>query len=349
MNREDTKKILLGDVEIGGGAPVSVQSMTNTKTDDVKSTLNQIKRLENAGCEIVRAAVPGKEAALALKEICKGSNIPVVADIHFDYKLALLSIKSGVKGLRINPGNIGARWKVEEVVKASKDNNIPIRIGVNAGSLEKSLLRKYKGASPQAMVESAQGHLEILKDLDFYNTKVSLKASDIDRTVKAYKLFSKENDTPLHLGITEAGGLYPGIVKSSIGLGMMLSEGIGDTIRVSLSRDPVEEVRVGFEILKSLGLREKGVDIISCPTCGRCRIDLFDVLEKVEKELIHIDKPIKVAIMGCPVNGPGEAREADVGIAGGDGEGILFKKGKIIEKIPQDKMVDILVREVKNF
>ncbi|MCB9494930.1 MAG: flavodoxin-dependent (E)-4-hydroxy-3-methylbut-2-enyl-diphosphate synthase [Desulfobacteraceae bacterium] len=347
MDRNKTRKIKLGNVYIGGGSPVSVQSMTNTKTEDYESTINQIKRLENAGCEIVRVAVPGEEAGMALKKICAGSDIPVVADIHFDYKLALLSLESGVSGLRINPGNIGAKWKVEEVVKAAKSRSVPIRIGVNAGSLEKELLKKYGGAVPEAMVESAESHIRILEDLDFHDIKVSLKASDVDRTIKAYSLFSMKSDIPLHLGITEAGGLYPGIVKSSIGLGLMLSNGIGDTLRVSLSRDPVEEVRVGFEILKALGLREKGVDIISCPTCGRCRFDLFKVLEDVEKELINIDQPIKVAIMGCAVNGPGEAREADIGIAGGDKEGILFKKGKVVKKIPQDKMVETLVSEIR--
>lgn len=346
MQRKKTKKIRLGNVEIGGDAPISVQSMTNTDTRDVEATLDQIRRLVYAGCEIVRVAVVDEEAALCLKNICAESSIPVVADIHFDYKLALKSIDSGVKGLRINPGNIGSRWKVEEVVKAAQLNDVPIRIGVNAGSLEKSLLKKYNGATPQAMVESAKGHIQILRDLNFDNTKVSLKASDIDRTVAAYTLFSQEYDIPLHLGITEAGGLYPGIVKSSIGLGMMLSKGIGDTLRVSLSRDPVEEVRVGFEILKSLGIRQKGVDIISCPTCGRCRIDLFSVLEEVEKELMGVEAPIKVAIMGCPVNGPGEAKEADVGIAGAAGEGILFKKGKVIKKVPQNEMVSTLVAEV---
>lgn len=347
MERKKTRKIKLGNIFIGGDSPVSVQSMTNTKTEDIDSTIDQIKKLENAGCEIVRAAVPGEDAAKALKKICRNSNIPLVADIHFDYKLALMSLDSGVSGLRINPGNIGAKWKVEEVVKAAASLGVPIRIGVNAGSLEKELLRKYGGAVPEAMVESAKNHIQILEELGFHNIKVSLKASDIERTIAAYRLFSKTSDIPLHLGITEAGGLYPGIVKSSIGLGLMLSEGIGDTLRVSLSRDPVEEVRVGFEILKALNLRHKGVDIISCPTCGRCRIDLFRVLEEVEKELINIDSPVKIAIMGCAVNGPGEAREADIGIAGGDKEGILFKKGKVVKKIPQDKMVEILVKEVK--
>ncbi|MDY0133321.1 MAG: flavodoxin-dependent (E)-4-hydroxy-3-methylbut-2-enyl-diphosphate synthase [Desulforegulaceae bacterium] len=347
MERKKTKQIKVGNVHIGGDSPISVQSMTNTKTEDIESTINQIKKLENSGCEIVRVAVPGEEAAKALEKICQSSKIPVIADIHFDYKLALFSLDSGVSGLRINPGNIGAKWKVEEVVKAAASLEVPIRIGVNAGSLEKELLTKYGGAVPEAMVESAKTHIQILEDLDFHNIKVSLKASDIDRTIKAYTLFSKISELPLHLGITEAGGLYPGIVKSSIGLGLLLSQGIGDTLRVSLTRDPVEEVRVGFEILKSLDLRQKGVDIISCPTCGRCKIDLFKLLEDVEKELVGINKPVKIAIMGCTVNGPGEAREADIGIAGGDGEGILFKKGKVVKKIPQDKMVEILVKEVK--
>ncbi|PID78067.1 MAG: 4-hydroxy-3-methylbut-2-en-1-yl diphosphate synthase [Deltaproteobacteria bacterium] len=347
MKRRKTKKIKLGNIEIGGDSPISVQSMTNTDTADVSSTIAQIRRLENAGCEIVRLAVPGKDAASKLDKICKESKIPIVADIHFDYKLALMAVKAGVDGLRINPGNIGARWKVEEVVKAAVDRNVPIRIGVNSGSLERKLLKKYNGATAEAMVESAEGHLKILEDQGFENVKVSLKASDVERTISAYRLFSMKHDIPLHLGVTEAGGLFPGVVKSSIGLGLMLSSGIGDTLRVSLSRDPVEEVRVGFEILKALDLRKKGVDIISCPTCGRCRINLFSVLEEVEKELLDVDASIKVAIMGCQVNGPGEAREADIGIAGGDREGILFKKGKVVKKVPQDMMVETLLSEVR--
>jgi len=349
MKRKETKKIILGNIEIGGDAPISVQSMANTKTQNIPATVDQIQKLQNAGCEIVRLAVTDKDAASCIKKISEQVSVPLVADIHFDYQLALKAIDSGINGLRINPGNIGARWKVEEVVRAASTLNIPIRIGVNSGSLEKDLLKKYGGPTAEAMVESAEKHIQILEDLNFSNTKVSLKSSDIDRTIKAYGVFSDKHDYPLHLGITEAGGLYPGIVKSSIGLGLLLSKGIGDTIRVSLSRDPVEEVRVGFEILKALGLREKGLNIISCPTCGRCQIELFDILEKVEKEVSNIDKPITIAIMGCQVNGPGEAKEADLGIAGGLKEGILFKKGKVIKKIPQDKLVETLVYEIKNF
>ena len=337
---------MVGNVPVGGDAPVSVQSMTNTQTQDVAATVSQIRRLAAAGCEIVRVAVPDEEAAKAIGDIKKAIDIPLIADIHFDYRLAVASARLGADGLRINPGNIGGDRKVKAVVAAATDRNIPIRIGVNAGSLEKELLKKYDGPAPEAMVESALRQVDRLRAWDFHNIKVSLKASDVPRTLAAYRRLSQVSDLPLHLGVTEAGGLFPGIVKSTLGIGMLLAEGIGDTLRVSLSRDPVEEVRVGYEILRALDIRHHGVEIISCPTCGRCKIDLFGILEKVEKALMTKPMPLKVAIMGCVVNGPGEAREADVGIAGGDGTGILFKKGKPVKTLPQDKLVKELLSEV---
>lgn len=347
--RRKTQQIAVGEVKIGGLAPVVVQSMTNTRTQDAKATIRQIKRLQDAGCEIVRVAVPDGEAAEAIKVIKKDISIPLIADIHFDYRLALSAIRSGADGLRLNPGNIGGPKKVKAVADEARSRNIPIRIGVNSGSVEKDILKKYKSPVPEAMVESALRHIELLKSFDFHQIKVSIKASDVVRTVTAYRLLSQKTDLPLHVGVTEAGGLYPGIVKSSIGIGHLLAEGIGDTIRVSLTRDPVEEVRVGFEILKALGLRQQGLDIISCPTCGRCQINLFEIVEQVEKALLLKPIPLKVAIMGCVVNGPGEAREADIGIAGGDGIGILFKKGKVIKKIPQSQLVEVLLEEIEKY
>jgi len=323
--------------------------MTNTPTQDVAATVSQIERLTKAGCEIVRVAVPDAEAAEAIADIKKRVSIPLIADIHFDYRLAIASARAGADGLRINPGNIGGRGKVKAVVDCARDLNVSIRIGVNSGSLEKDLLKKYQGVTPDAMVESALRHIELLKSLDFHQMKISLKASDVERTVAAYQLLAAETDLPFHIGVTEAGSLYSGIVKSALGIGMLLSEGIGDTIRVSLTRDPVEEVRVGFEILKALGIRQRGPDIISCPTCGRCNIDLFDIVERIEKALMTVSSPIKIAVMGCVVNGPGEAREADIGIAGGDGNGILFRKGKVVKKFPQDKLVDVLLAEVERY
>jgi len=334
---------------IGGGAPIAVQSMTNTATQDVAATVSQIDRLIKAGCEIVRVAVPDAEAAEAVAVIKKNVSIPLIADIHFDYRLAIASARAGADGLRINPGNIGGREKVKAVVNCARDLNVSIRIGVNSGSLEKDLLKKYQGVTPEAMVESALRHIELLKSLDFHQMKISLKASDVERTVAAYQLLATKTDLPFHIGVTEAGSLYSGIVKSALGIGMLLSKGIGDTIRVSLTRDPVEEVRVGFEILKALGIRQRGPDIISCPTCGRCNIDLFDIVERIEKALMTVSSPIKIAVMGCVVNGPGEAREADIGIAGGDGNGILFRKGKVVKKFPQDKLVDVLLAEVERY
>ncbi len=349
INRKKTRRIKVGNVDVGGMAPVSVQSMTNTYTQDVSATVSQIRRLEEAGCEIIRVAVPDDEAASAIASIKKQISIPLIADIHFDYRLAIASVEAGADGLRINPGNIGSKKKVKAVVDCAKDHNIMIRIGVNSGSLEKDILNKYNGVTAEAMVESAVRNIELLESFDFTQIKVSIKASDVSRTIDAYTLLSEKTDVPLHVGVTEAGGLYSGIVKSSLGIGMILSMGIGDTIRVSLTRDPVEEVRVGFEILKALGIRQRGPDIISCPTCGRCNINLFDIAEKVEYALLSCTLPIKVAIMGCVVNGPGEAKEADIGIAGGDGRGILFKKGKVVNKFPQEKLVDVLLEEIEKF
>ena len=345
--KKTTRKIRIGDVEIGGGAPCSVQSMCNTDTRDVAATLDQIGGLAGAGCELVRCAVPDMEAAEALGGIKAGSPIPVIADIHFDYRLALRSLDGGIDGLRLNPGNIGEQWKVAEVVAAARERLVPIRIGVNAGSLEKALLARYGHPTAEAMVESALGHVRILEELGYDQIKISLKASDVMKTVEAYRLLSEKVDYPLHIGITEAGTTFSGTVKSAVGLGILLADGIGDTMRVSLTGDPVDEVRVGFEILKALGLRRRGINFVSCPTCGRCRIDLIRVAEEVEKRLAAIDKPLTVAVMGCVVNGPGEAREADVGIAGGRGEGLLFRNGEVVRKVPEDELADALMAEVE--
>ena len=347
IERKKTRKIRIGDVYIGGDAPVAVQSMTNTDTRDVSATVDQIKRLEEAGCDIVRVAVPDSEAAEALKRIRKSIRIPLVADIHFDYRLALASIENGADKIRINPGNIGGTEKVRKVVEAAKARGIPIRIGVNSGSLEKHILAKYGAATPQAMADSAMGHVRMLEDLGFHDIVISLKASNVPVTIESYRLMSAMTDYPLHIGVTEAGTLFSGMVKSAAGIGCLLAEGIGDTLRVSLTGDPVEEVRVGIEILKALDLRRTGVELISCPTCGRTRIDLIKIANEVEKRLAGCSKPIKVAVMGCAVNGPGEAREADIGIAGGVGEALLFKKGRIIRKIPQERIVDELLEEIE--
>ena len=344
--RKKTRTIHVGKVPVGGGHPISVQSMTKTDTRDVPATVKQIRGLEKAGCDIIRLAMPDMDAAKALGKIKKAVNIPMIADIHFDWRLALEAIKQGVDGLRINPGNIGARWKVKEIVAAAKDKNLPIRIGVNAGSLEKELLQKYGHPTPQALVESAAGHINILEGLKFRDIKVSLKASNVPTTVEAYRLFSKKFKYPLHVGISEAGPPSTGIIKSSVGIGILLSEGIGDTIRVSLTAEPVEEIRTAYGILNSLGLRKRGAEIISCPTCGRCNINLKGLAAKVESKLKSIDKPITVAVMGCIVNGPGEAREADFGIAGGKGRGILFRKGKIIKTVKEDRLLAELLKEI---
>ncbi len=343
-----TRQISVGNVKIGGGAPCSVQSMCSTDTRDVEATLAQIDRLVAAGCEIVRCAVPDMAAAEALGRIKARSGIPVIADIHFDYRLALKVLDGGIDGLRLNPGNIGDTWKVAEVVRAAESRRVPIRIGVNAGSLEKDLLEKYGHPTAEAMVESAMGHVRILEDLGYDQIKISLKASDVLKTVAAYRLLAAAVDYPLHIGITEAGTIFSGTIKSSVGLGILLAEGIGDTLRVSLTGDPVDEVRVGYEILKCLGVREHGINLVSCPTCGRCQIDLIGVAEEVERRLRHVEAPLTVAVMGCVVNGPGEAREADMGIAGGKGEGLLFRHGEVIRKVPENELADALVAEVLN-
>jgi (E)-4-hydroxy-3-methylbut-2-enyl-diphosphate synthase len=349
IERKKTRQITVGKVKIGGSAPIAVQSMTNTPTQNIAATVSQIKRLQEAGCEIVRVAVPDQEAAAAVAAIKAQIDIPLIADIHFNYRLAIAAAKSGADGLRLNPGNIGGRQKIKAVVACAKDHAIPIRIGVNAGSLEKDIIKKYNGVTPAGMVESGLRHVDLLRSLDFHQIKISLKASDVQRTVAAYRLLSAKTDLPLHVGVTEAGALYPGIVKSALGIGMLLAEGIGDTIRVSLTRDPVEEVRVGFEILRALGIRQRGPEIIACPTCGRCNIDLFEIVERVERALMTTAEPLKIAIMGCVVNGPGEAKEADIGIAGGDGSGVLFRKGKVVKKFAQDKLVDVLLHEVREY
>ncbi len=346
FERKKTRQIHIGNVAIGGGAPISVQSMCNTKTTDTKATVSQIKALQNAGCDIVRVAVPDMEAAQNLGNIIREINIPLVADIHFDYKLALEAIKQGISALRLNPGNIGGEEKVRAVVKAAKEAHIPIRIGVNAGSLDKKILAKYGAVTPEALVESAMQHVKILEDLDFHDLKISLKAHDVPLTLAAYRLMSKTVDYPLHLGITEAGTVNTGIIKSAVGIGALLAEGIGDTFRISLTGDPVVEVKVANEILKSLGLKEYGPTLVACPTCGRTSIDLPAIAAQVEKKLEGIKDPIDVAVMGCVVNGPGEARGADVGIAGGNGEGLIFRKGEIIRKVPEENLVEELFKEI---
>ncbi|MBR1493917.1 MAG: flavodoxin-dependent (E)-4-hydroxy-3-methylbut-2-enyl-diphosphate synthase [Acidaminococcaceae bacterium] len=346
MERRKTRQIQIGSVTVGGNKPIAVQSMTNTKTQDVNATLRQIRLLAEAGCDIIRCAVPDMDAAFALKEIVKGSPIPVIADIHFDYRLALQAIDSGVHGLRLNPGNIGGTEKVKAVVEAARGRNIPIRIGVNAGSLPKDLLEKYGHPTPEALVEAAWRHIRILEEMDYRNIKISLKCHDVPLTLAAYRLLASQCDYPLHVGITEAGTAKSGIIKSAVGIGALLAEGIGDTIRVSLTGDPLNEVKVGFEILKSLGLRTYGPTLISCPTCGRTSIDLEKLANTVEQRLAGIKDPISVAVMGCIVNGPGEAREADVGIAGGKGEGLVFRKGQVIKKVPEDCLVNELFKEI---
>lgn len=341
-----TRQIHIGPVAIGGGAPISVQSMTNTKTTDTEATVAQIRALQAAGCDIVRLAVPDMAAAENLGNIIRQVTVPLVADIHFDYKLALEAIRQGIHALRLNPGNIGGEEKVKAVVRAAKEAHIPIRIGVNAGSLDKKILRKYGGVTPEALVESAMEHVRILEALDFHDMKISLKAHDVPLTIAAYRLMSQTVDYPLHLGITEAGTVNTGIIKSAVGIGALLAEGIGDTFRISLTGDPVVEVRVANEILKSLGLKEYGPTLVACPTCGRTSIDLPAIAAQVEEKLRSIEEPIEVAVMGCVVNGPGEARGADVGIAGGNGEGLVFRKGEIIRKVPEADLVPELFKEI---
>ena len=341
------RTVNVGGVRIGGGNPVSIQSMTNTDTRDVKKTVEQINRLALAGCEIVRVAVPDMQAAEAVREIKKRIKLPLVCDIHFDYRLALTCVAGGADKIRINPGNIGSIDRVEAVANACRERGIPIRIGVNGGSLEKNLLEKYKRPTADALVESAFGHIRILENLDFHDIVVSMKVSDVSEMIKAYKKFDEMSDIPLHIGVTEAGTKNAGIIKSAVGIGALLSSGIGDTLRVSLTADPLEEVYAAKEILKVLGLKKGGAELISCPTCGRTRIDMIPIANEVEKRLRGIDKNIKVAVMGCAVNGPGEAREADIGVAGGVGEGLIFKKGEIIKKVPESEIVTALMEEIE--
>ena len=341
INRRKSKQISIGNIKIGGDAPISVQSMCNTDTRNVEATLNQINELASAGCEIVRLAVLNKDAASAIKDIVQKSPVPLVADIHFDYRLAILCIENGIHALRINPGNIGKKEHTQKVVEAAKAHNVPIRIGINAGSLEKEFA-SLDIPLEDKMIKSALRHIEILEDLNFYDIKLSLKSSDVPTTIEAYRKISKIIDYPLHLGVTEAGTLKMGLIKSSIGLGTLLSEGVGDTIRVSLTENPVEEVEAGFGILKSLKLRKKGINFISCPTCGRTQIDLISLAKKVEEKFKNLDLPITIAVMGCPVNGPGEAKHADFGIAGAIGEGYIFKKGEIIARVPEADLINYL-------
>jgi (E)-4-hydroxy-3-methylbut-2-enyl-diphosphate synthase len=344
--RRKTRQISIGSVKIGGDASISVQSMTKTDTRDIRKTVNQIRRLEAAGCEIVRVAVVDEEAAHAIAEIKKRIQIPLIADIHFHYKLALRAMESGADGLRINPGNIGGWDRLKTIITEAKARSIPIRIGVNSGSLEKDLLKRFGGATAEAMVLSGLRTIESVERLGYHLIKVSLKASDVPRSLEAYRLFSQKSDYPLHLGITEAGMGYGGVAKSAIGIGLLLHEGIGDTLRVSLTGDPVEEVRVGYEILRALKIRERGVEIISCPTCGRCEIDLTPLVKKVEKAIQGISTPMTVAVMGCVVNGPGEAKEADLGIAGGRRVGVLFKRGKVVRKVKEAEFASVLLKEI---
>jgi (E)-4-hydroxy-3-methylbut-2-enyl-diphosphate synthase len=348
MNRLKTRKIKVGNIYVGGDAPITVQSMTNTDTRDVASTVKQILSLEAAGCDIIRCAVPDMEASNALKQIVSQIHIPLVADIHFDYKLALSSINNGVSALRINPGNIGNIDRIKAVAEAAKEKAIPIRIGVNSGSLEKDILNKYNHVCPEALVESALRHVEILENLNFNDIAISIKSSNVMQMIESYRLISKKISYPLHIGVTESGTLWRGTIKSSVGIGSLLCEGIGDTIRVSLTGDPVEEVKVGKEILKSIGYINEGVEFISCPTCGRTQIDLIAIAKEVEERVSKINKNIKIAVMGCAVNGPGEAREADVGIAGGNGEGLIFRKGEIIRKVKEENLVEELMKEIEN-
>lgn len=347
INRKETKKVYVGNVPIGGNSFISIQSMTNTNTKDVKSTVSQIKKLENAGCDIIRMAVNDIEDAAALREIKKEINIPIISDIQFDYKLALAACENESDAIRLNPGNIGASWKVKEVVEACKFHNIPIRVGVNSGSVKQEFLDKFNGVNASSICYSALEEIELLEKNNFNDIAVSLKASSVNLTIESYRKFSEMSNYPLHLGVTEAGSPKKGIVKSAIGIGTLLAEGIGDTIRVSLTSDPFDEVIAGKDILKALDLKREGIDLISCPTCARTKVDLIEIVNKAEEKLYSMDKNLKVAIMGCPVNGPGEAREADIGIACGHGEGLIFSKGEIIKKVPEDMLLSELLSEIE--
>lgn len=347
IKRKQTKIVNIGNLKIGGNHNIVIQSMCNTDTRDVKSTVNQILELEKAGCEMVRVAIPDMVAAEAVREIKKSIHIPLVADIHFDYQLALKVMDLGIDKVRINPGNIGEEKRIQAVVEKAKQKQIPIRIGVNSGSLEKDLIQKYGGVTPEGLVESALRHVSILEKYQFYDIVISIKASNVPFSVKAYALLSEKVDYPLHLGITEAGTIYSGSIKSAVGIGAILLNGIGDTIRVSLTGNPVEEIRAAKEILKSVGMLQSGIELISCPTCGRTQIDLISIANEVEKRCQNINKKLKVAVMGCAVNGPGEARDADIGIAGGKGECLIFKKGEIVKKIPEHQAVELLINEIE--
>lgn len=346
MHRDHTKTVKIGDKVIGGGNPILIQSMTNTRTEDVEATAAQILKLEQAGCEIIRCTVPTLEAAQAIGQIKKQIHIPLVADIHFDYKMAIAAMENGADKIRINPGNIGSREKVAEVVKAAKERNIPIRVGVNSGSLERELVEKYHGVTAEGIVESALDKVGIIEDLGYDNMVISIKSSDVLMCVHAHEILAEKTNYPLHVGITESGTVLSGNIKSAIGLGIILNQGIGDTIRVSLTGDPVEEIKSAKLILRTLGLRKGGIEVVSCPTCGRTRIDLIGLANQVEAMVADIPLDIKVAVMGCAVNGPGEAKEADIGIAGGQGEGLLIKRGEIVKKVPEDQLLDTLREEL---
>ena len=346
ITRKKTRQIFVGNVPVGGGAPIAVQSMTNTDTRDVEATVSQIKQLEAAGCEIIRVAVLDIEAAKAIREIREQISIPVIADIHFDHRLAVAAMENGAQGIRINPGNLGGIEKLTNVVNAAKKHKVPIRVGVNSGSVEKDILKKHGHPTPAALVESALRNVALLEELDFREIKISLKSSDAMSTIDAYRLLSEKCDYPLHLGVTEAGGLIAGTVKSSVALGMLMYEGIGDTFRISLTREPVEEIRVCYELLRSLHIRIRGPELISCPTCGRCQVNLFSIAEEVERYIQTMTVPLKIAVMGCVVNGPGEAKEADLGVAGGNGVGIIFKKGKLYKKVPESELLAVFIEEL---
>jgi len=346
ITRKNTRQIRVGDVPIGGDSPVVVQSMTNTDTRDVDATVDQISRLANVGCEIIRVAVLDMDAARSIRAIRDHITIPLIADIHFDHRLAIASVENGAHGIRINPGNIGGQDKLVKVVAAARQHVVPIRVGVNSGSVEKDILKKHGHPTPEALVESALRNVALLENLDFQEIKISLKSSDVLTTIAAYRELSSRCDYPLHLGVTEAGGLIAGTVKSSVALGILLHEGIGDTLRISLTRDPEEEIKVAYELLRSLHIRERGPELISCPTCGRCQINLFNLASEVESHIQTMTAPLKIAVMGCVVNGPGEAREADIGLAGGHGVGIIFKKGKLYKKVPEKDLLSVFLTEV---